>query len=214
MILFGIWIFVGLSYLSLIPLIFYTLNYIENRYKLTLVFGVLAYVIRVLFRVLSSQVVGVENYLMRIGSTLCIFITLMALSIFVLNLYDQTALKKGLFYTYSLGVFLLILVVPDTLFRAFIILGLSIPYLIIYAQMFGIKQEQVWILVKLGRFLLFGATMLLVILDGFLNGFLELSEILYNHDDKNSTNFCQQCGYPCGPNILCSYCLLINEFRD
>ena len=45
-----------------------------------------------------------------------------------------------------------------------------------------------------------------------LNGFLELSEILYDHHNKQFSNFCQQCGYPCGTTNLCSYCSLINEF--
>ena len=45
-----------------------------------------------------------------------------------------------------------------------------------------------------------------------LNGFLELSEILYEHHNKQFSNFCQQCGYPCGTTNLCSYCSLINEF--
>jgi len=45
-----------------------------------------------------------------------------------------------------------------------------------------------------------------------LNGFLELSEILHNHYNKQSSNSCQQCGYPCGTTNLCSYCSLINEF--
>ena len=41
-----------------------------------------------------------------------------------------------------------------------------------------------------------------------LNGFLELSEILYNQSKKTSYNSCQKCGYPCGKNVLCTYCKL------
>jgi uncharacterized protein (TIGR00269 family) len=41
-----------------------------------------------------------------------------------------------------------------------------------------------------------------------LNGFLELSEVLYNQSKKKSYNSCQKCGYPCGKNELCTYCTL------
>ncbi len=48
-----------------------------------------------------------------------------------------------------------------------------------------------------------------------LNGFLELSEILYNNQvEKTTYNSCQKCGYPCGKNIMCSYCTLKNELKS
>lgn len=46
-----------------------------------------------------------------------------------------------------------------------------------------------------------------------LNGFLELSEILYNQAKKTSYNPCQQCGYPCGKNELCTYCKLKDSLK-
>jgi len=41
-----------------------------------------------------------------------------------------------------------------------------------------------------------------------LNGFLELSEILYKQSKKTSYNSCKKCGYPSGNNELCTYCKL------
>ena len=47
-----------------------------------------------------------------------------------------------------------------------------------------------------------------------LNGFLELSEVLYHHSEKRMNTFCQQCGYPSGKTKLCSYCSLKKEIMN
>ena len=45
------------------------------------------------------------------------------------------------------------------------------------------------------------------------NGFLELSEVLYNQSEKTSYNSCTQCGYPCGKNDTCTYCKLKDTLK-
>ncbi|MFX0057280.1 MAG: ATP-binding protein [Candidatus Heimdallarchaeota archaeon] len=45
-----------------------------------------------------------------------------------------------------------------------------------------------------------------------LNGFLELSERLYNQNMNNLFNTCEVCGYPCGKTKVCLYCKYIEEF--
>ncbi|MHA2037202.1 MAG: ATP-binding protein [Promethearchaeota archaeon] len=47
-----------------------------------------------------------------------------------------------------------------------------------------------------------------------LNGFLELSTILYNQLEKGEYHTCQSCGYPCGNTQLCLYCHFIKEFNQ
>lgn len=47
-----------------------------------------------------------------------------------------------------------------------------------------------------------------------LNGFLELSTILYNQLEKKKYQTCQSCGYPCGNTQLCIYCQYIKEFNQ
>lgn len=47
-----------------------------------------------------------------------------------------------------------------------------------------------------------------------LNGFLELSETLYNHIEKENHNSCQICGYPCGNTNICIYCSYLEEFSQ
>ena len=46
-----------------------------------------------------------------------------------------------------------------------------------------------------------------------LNGFLETSEIFYNHYKAKSYNSCEECGYPCGNTNLCLYCKYLKEFN-
>ena len=46
------------------------------------------------------------------------------------------------------------------------------------------------------------------------NGFLELSEILYNYYNKNSYFLCQKCGYPCGNTEKCTYCRLMEDLIE
>jgi len=46
-----------------------------------------------------------------------------------------------------------------------------------------------------------------------LNGFLELSEILYNHYPKDVFHHCNNCGYPSGESKLCTYCSLKLELN-
>jgi len=46
-----------------------------------------------------------------------------------------------------------------------------------------------------------------------LNGFLNLSETLYNQSEKMSYNTCRECGYPCGKNDTCSYCTLKESLK-
>ena len=43
------------------------------------------------------------------------------------------------------------------------------------------------------------------------NGFLELSEILYNKKKELNYNSCQKCGYPCGNAKICSYCSFLED---
>lgn len=47
-----------------------------------------------------------------------------------------------------------------------------------------------------------------------LNGFLELSSILYTQLEKEGHQTCQSCGYPCGKAQLCIYCRLLQEFNQ
>ncbi|UCC19129.1 MAG: TIGR00269 family protein [Promethearchaeota archaeon] len=47
-----------------------------------------------------------------------------------------------------------------------------------------------------------------------LNGFLELSKILYYNREKKGYNSCQVCSYPCGDAKLCSYCNYLQEFNQ
>jgi uncharacterized protein (TIGR00269 family) len=44
------------------------------------------------------------------------------------------------------------------------------------------------------------------------SGFLELSETLYKHTEKEHYNLCQICGYPCGNGKICTYCSYLKEF--
>ncbi|MGB5912297.1 MAG: ATP-binding protein [Promethearchaeia archaeon] len=46
-----------------------------------------------------------------------------------------------------------------------------------------------------------------------LNGFLELSEIVYNHYGKEKYNSCNICGYPTGIAKICTYCTLKKELN-
>ena len=46
-----------------------------------------------------------------------------------------------------------------------------------------------------------------------LKGFLELSEILYNHIDEINYNYCERCGYPCGKAKICTYCGIIKDLN-
>jgi len=45
-----------------------------------------------------------------------------------------------------------------------------------------------------------------------LNGFLELSAVLYNQIEGNLFQACQLCGYPCGNGQICIYCSYLKEF--
>lgn len=45
-----------------------------------------------------------------------------------------------------------------------------------------------------------------------LNGFLELSAILYNQIERKDYQSCQLCGYPCGNNNICTYCSYLKNF--
>jgi len=47
-----------------------------------------------------------------------------------------------------------------------------------------------------------------------LNGFLELSQILYNHKQEISYNYCESCGYPCGKGKICTYCTYLKDFSN
>jgi len=47
-----------------------------------------------------------------------------------------------------------------------------------------------------------------------LNGFLELSERLYNQNKTNLFNSCEICGYPCGNTKVCLYCTYIRDFNQ
>ena len=44
-----------------------------------------------------------------------------------------------------------------------------------------------------------------------LNGFLELSGILYENLEKIQLNHCEKCGYPCGNNKKCVYCTYLED---
>jgi len=46
-----------------------------------------------------------------------------------------------------------------------------------------------------------------------LNGFLEISEILYNNFQRKTYNTCKKCGYPSGSKNLCLYCTYVNDFN-
>ncbi|MFW9936567.1 MAG: ATP-binding protein [Candidatus Thorarchaeota archaeon] len=46
-----------------------------------------------------------------------------------------------------------------------------------------------------------------------LNGFLELSERLYDQNKNNLYNNCEVCGYPCGNTKMCLYCTYIKDFN-
>ncbi len=45
-----------------------------------------------------------------------------------------------------------------------------------------------------------------------LNGFLELSAVLYNQIEGKLFQTCQLCGYPCGNGQICIYCRYLKEF--
>lgn len=45
------------------------------------------------------------------------------------------------------------------------------------------------------------------------NGFLEMSELLYNQQVQKKYNFCEVCGYPCGNTKICLYCSYKKEFK-
>ncbi len=47
-----------------------------------------------------------------------------------------------------------------------------------------------------------------------LNGFLELSAILYNQLEKKKYQTCQSCGYPCGNDQICLFCQYLKEFNQ
>ncbi|MFX1311303.1 MAG: TIGR00269 family protein [Promethearchaeota archaeon] len=44
-----------------------------------------------------------------------------------------------------------------------------------------------------------------------LNGFLELSAVLYTQIEGNSVQQCQSCGYPCGNSQICIYCSYLKD---
>ena len=46
------------------------------------------------------------------------------------------------------------------------------------------------------------------------NGFLELSQILYNQKQQKIYNTCKFCGYPCGSGKICLYCSYLEEFSQ
>ena len=46
------------------------------------------------------------------------------------------------------------------------------------------------------------------------NGFLEMSQILYDQKQKNPHNSCESCGYPCGKRKICTYCQYLKEFSQ
>ena len=46
-----------------------------------------------------------------------------------------------------------------------------------------------------------------------LNGFLEMSEILYLQNRVKSYNKCENCGFPCGNAKECLYCKYLKEFN-
>ena len=47
-----------------------------------------------------------------------------------------------------------------------------------------------------------------------LNGFLELSNILYNQLEKKEYQTCESCGYPCGNDQICLFCRYLKEFNQ
>ena len=46
-----------------------------------------------------------------------------------------------------------------------------------------------------------------------LSGFLELSSILYDHNEKKDYYTCQSCSYPSTNKVYCSYCSYLQEFN-
>jgi len=46
-----------------------------------------------------------------------------------------------------------------------------------------------------------------------LNGFLDLSKILYEQCIQTDYYYCQNCGYPCGKSNYCNFCTYLNEFN-
>jgi uncharacterized protein (TIGR00269 family) len=46
-----------------------------------------------------------------------------------------------------------------------------------------------------------------------LNGFLELSNILYHQLENKEYQTCQSCGYPCGSSKICLFCRYLKEFN-
>jgi len=47
-----------------------------------------------------------------------------------------------------------------------------------------------------------------------LNGFLDLSSILYNKIERDQHHRCHICGYPCRNDQVCSYCNLLKELKN
>jgi uncharacterized protein (TIGR00269 family) len=47
-----------------------------------------------------------------------------------------------------------------------------------------------------------------------LNGFLELSAILYDQNKKLEYKTCQSCGYPCKNTSVCTFCSLLRELNQ
>ncbi|MFX1530844.1 MAG: TIGR00269 family protein [Promethearchaeota archaeon] len=47
-----------------------------------------------------------------------------------------------------------------------------------------------------------------------LNGFLELSATLYNHNKKLEYHTCQSCGYPCTNTSVCTFCSFLKELNQ
>lgn len=47
-----------------------------------------------------------------------------------------------------------------------------------------------------------------------LNGFLELSKILYNSSKDIKYNYCRICGYPSGNSNICTYCCYLEELKN
>ncbi len=46
------------------------------------------------------------------------------------------------------------------------------------------------------------------------NGFLKLSEVLYDNFSKKPYNFCETCGYPCGNAKKCMFCTYKQDFSQ
>lgn len=47
-----------------------------------------------------------------------------------------------------------------------------------------------------------------------LNGFLEMSEILFTNYKSTSYNTCKECGYPCGKARVCLYCTYLKGVKE